>query len=231
MVGAPLSLAACRAVIFASMVDDPSDCPDEFPAKDAQDAERERLHDIIRELVKWETTDETRPESRSLIALARYEIARSVARGKNETPPDANDPVAVLEYLDDKALPIYDPFAGGGSIPLETQRLGLRAIASDLNPVAVLINKALIEIPPKFAGEAARQPRRRSHGHEYRQDSRAGERTANAPKRSQMARRRPGSPTTSATTDAMDARNERSSANRTPLPEGETPRRAPKPPS
>ena len=146
-------LAACRAVIFASMVDDPSDCPDEFPAKHAQDAERERLHDIIRELVKWETTDETRPESRSLIALARYEIARSVAHGKNETPPDAGDPVAVLEYLDDKALPIYDPFAGGGSIPLETQRLGLRAIASDLNPVAVLINKALIEIPPKFAGD------------------------------------------------------------------------------
>ena len=151
-------LAACRAVIFASMVDDPADCPDEFPAKDAQDAERERLHDIIRELVKWETTDETRPESRNLIALARYEIARSVARGKNETPPAANDPVAVLEYLDDKALPIYDPFAGGGSIPLETQRLGLRAIASDLNPVAVLINKALIEIPPKFAGKPPVNP-------------------------------------------------------------------------
>jgi len=151
-------LAACRAVIFASMVDDPSDCPDEFPAKDAQDAERERLHDIIRELVKWETTDETRPESRNLIALARYEIARSVARGKNETPPDASDPVAVLEYLENKALPIYDPFAGGGSIPLETQRLGLRAIASDLNPVAVLINKALIEIPPKFAGEQPVNP-------------------------------------------------------------------------
>ena len=151
-------LAACRAVIFASMVDDPSDCPDEFPTKDAQDAERERLHDIIRELVKWETTDETRPESRNLIALARYEIARSVARGRNETPPDAGDPVAVLEYLKKRALPIYDPFAGGGSIPLETQRLGLRAIASDLNPVAVLINKALIEIPPKFAGEQPVNP-------------------------------------------------------------------------
>ena len=151
-------LAACRAVIFASMVDDPQSCPDEFPAKDAQDAERERLHDIIRELVKWEATDETDPNSRELIARARAEIARSVARGKNETPPDPNDPDAVLKYLNDRALPIYDPFAGGGSIPLETQRLGLRAVASDLNPVAVLINKALIEIPPKFAAKPPVNP-------------------------------------------------------------------------
>ena len=150
-------LAACRAVIFASMVDDPSELP-EFPTKDAQDAERERLHDIIRELVKWEATDETDPNSRRLIARARYEIARSVARGKDETPPDANDPDAVLKYLNDRALPIYDPFAGGGSIPLETQRLGLRAVASDLNPVAVLINKALIEIPPKFAAQPPANP-------------------------------------------------------------------------
>ena len=155
---ARLSLGACRAVIFASMVDDPSACPEEFCTKDAQDAERERLHDIIRELVKWETTDETDPNSRNIIALARAEIARSVARGKSEPPPDPNDPDAVLKYLNDRALPIYDPFAGGGSIPLETQRLGLRAIASDLNPVAVLINKALIEIPPKFAAQAAINP-------------------------------------------------------------------------
>ena len=151
-------LAACRAVIFASMVDDPSDCPDEFPAKDAQDAERERIHDIIRELVKWEATDETDPNSRALIARARYEIARSVARGKDEPAPDANDTDAILQYLKKNARPIYDPFAGGGSIPLETQRLGLRAVASDLNPVAVLINKALIEIPPKFAAQPPVNP-------------------------------------------------------------------------
>ena len=143
-------LAACRAVIFASMVDDPSSCLDEFPDEESQRVEREKLHDLIRELVKWESTDESKPDVRDLIAKARYEIARSVARSRNEPPPDRANPAQVMKYLSDKALPIYDPFAGGGSIPLEAQRLGLRAIASDLNPVAVLINKALIELPPKF---------------------------------------------------------------------------------
>ena len=141
-------LAACRAVIFASMVDDPSACPDEFPDEETQRIERERLHGIIKELVKWENTDENKLDVKTLIAEARYEIARSVARTRGETAP--TDPTEVLRYLNNKALPIYDPFAGGGSIPLEAQRLGLRAVGSDLNPVAVLINKALIEIPPKF---------------------------------------------------------------------------------
>lgn len=141
-------LAACRAVIFASMVDDPAECPDEFPDEETQRTERERLHGIIKELVKWENTDESKPDVKVLVAEARYEIARSVARTRGETAP--TDPDKVLRYLNDKALPIYDPFAGGGSIPLEAQRLGLRAIGSDLNPVAVLINKALIELPPKF---------------------------------------------------------------------------------
>ena len=140
-------LAACRAVIFASMVDDPSSCPDDF-TEDEQRTERERLHNIIRELVKWESTDESKPAVKALLAEARYEIARSVARSRGETAP--TDPAEVLNYLGEKTLPIYDPFAGGGSIPLEAQRLGLKTIASDLNPVAVLINKALIEIPPKF---------------------------------------------------------------------------------
>ena len=149
-------LAACRAVIFASMVDDPSSCPDEFPDEESQRKERERLHDMIRELVKWESTDESKPDVRKLIADARYEIARSVARSRGETAP--TEPVAVLAYLGDRALPIYDPFAGGGSIPLEAQRLGLRAIASDLNPVAVLINKALIELPPKFNNQPPVNP-------------------------------------------------------------------------
>ncbi len=151
-------LAACRAVIFASMVDDPSSCPDEFPDEESQRVERERLHDMIRELVKWESTDESKPDVRKLIADARYEVARSVARSRNETPPDKDSSATVLAYLNDKALPIYDPFAGGGSIPLEAQRLGLRAVASDLNPVAVLINKALIELPPKFNNQPPVNP-------------------------------------------------------------------------
>ena len=141
-------LAACHAVIFASMVDDPSSCPDEFPTKDEQRAERERLHDIIRRLVKWESTDESKPAVRALLAEVRHEIACSVARSQGEAAP--TDPAEVLDYLREQTLPIYDPFAGGGSIPLAAQRLGLKAVASDLNPVAVLINKALIEIPPKF---------------------------------------------------------------------------------
>jgi len=119
-------LAAARAVLFAQLVDDPSSHPDRFPTEDAQRAERERLHGIIERLVVWENSGD-----HALLAEAHAEILTST--GGN--PP-----------------PILDPFAGGGTIPLEAQRLGLEAHGSDLNPVAVLINKALIEIPPKFAG-------------------------------------------------------------------------------
>ena len=149
-------LAACRAVIFASMVDDPSSCPEEFPTEEEQRAERERLHEIIERLVVWENTDESRPEARAIFEEARYEIARSTARARGEVAPSS--PSDVLRYLGDEVLPIYDPFCGGGSIPLEAQRLGLRSIGSDLNPVAVLITKALIEQPPKFANRPPFNP-------------------------------------------------------------------------
>lgn len=121
-------LAACRAVLFAQLVDDPSAHPDRFPTEEDQAVERKRLHDIISRLVVWENIHDE-----NLLREAHEEILKST--GGN--PP-----------------PILDPFAGGGSIPLEAQRLGLEAHASDLNPVAVLINKALIEIPPKWAGHA-----------------------------------------------------------------------------
>lgn len=120
-------LASARAVLFAQLVDDPSSHPDEFPTEEDQKAERERLHNIIRRLVVWENINDEK-----LLAEAHAEILKST---------DGNPPA------------ILDPFAGGGTIPLEAQRLGLEAHASDLNPVAVLINKALIEIPPKFAGQ------------------------------------------------------------------------------
>ena len=81
-------LAACRAVIFASMVDDPSSCPDEFPTAEEQTVERERLHEIIKRLVKWANTDETNPQNVEMLVEARWEIARSIARSRNETPPD-----------------------------------------------------------------------------------------------------------------------------------------------
>ncbi len=139
-------LAACRAVIFASLVDDPEDCTEDFPTKEAQQAERQRLHALIERLVVWENVQ---PDSQDdVVGEARREIARSLGRARGESAPA--EPGAVLDYLREHAPPLHDPFAGGGSIPLEAQRLGLRVIASDLNPVAVLINKALIELPPKF---------------------------------------------------------------------------------
>lgn len=140
-------LAACRAVLFAQLVDDPSSWPDRFPTEEEQDAERRRLHKVIEAMVPWEASNNER-----ILNDARWEIARSVAWGLGEKPPSKDNPEAVLDYLQTKAPPVYDPFSGGGSIPLEAQRLGLRAYGSDLNPVAVLIGKALVEIPPKFAG-------------------------------------------------------------------------------
>jgi putative DNA methylase len=171
-------LATCRAVLFASLVDDPSECVAELMKDSAKrkaaekelkgrkklwdeqtatlakalaggisapppgpepkladivaEIERERLFGIIRDLVKWENSN-----NETVLQTARAEILRSC----NGKPP-----------------PVYDPFCGGGSIPLEAQRLGLEAHASDLNPVPVLINKALIEIPPKFAGKPPVNP-------------------------------------------------------------------------
>lgn len=135
-------LAAARAVLFSQLVDDPSSDEDAYrdaaiaegvPADRINEvvaglivAERERLHDLVRRLVVWENINDD-----TLYKQAHAEILKSTGGD----PP-----------------PILDPFCGGGTIPLEAQRLGLEAHASDLNPVAVLITKALIEIPPKFAG-------------------------------------------------------------------------------
>jgi putative DNA methylase len=140
-------LAACRAVLFAQLVDDPSAWPDRFPTEEDQDVERRRLHKVIESMVPWEASNDD-----AILSAARWEIARSVAWGLGEEPPPRGDGKAILQYLQTKAPPVYDPFSGGGSIPLEAQRLGLRACGSDLNPVAVLIGKALVEIPPKYAG-------------------------------------------------------------------------------
>ena len=146
-------LAAARAVLFSQMVDDPSACPDLFRTERAQEQERQRLFGIIEELVLWEnTTNET------VLQKARDEIWQSWRRACAE---NADHPRA-KELFDRHVLPAFhDPFAGGGAIPLEAQRLGLEAHASDLNPVAVLINKAMIEIPPKFAGRPPVNPESR----------------------------------------------------------------------
>ncbi len=136
-------LASARAVIFAQMVDDPSAVPEEFPTEQAQNAERQRLFKIIEDLVLWEnTTNEV------VLNAARAELWRSWRRAC----ADNTDHPEAATLFDAQHLPAFhDPFAGGGALPLEAQRLGLESHASDLNPVAVLINKAMIEIPPKFA--------------------------------------------------------------------------------
>lgn len=128
-------LAAARAVIWSSLVDDPSAHPEKFPTVEEQAAERERLFGILRELVVWENSNNDR-----VLNAAKAEIKKSMG---------------------DDLPPLLDPFAGGGAIPLEAQRLGLKAYAQDLNPVAVTINKAMIEIPPLFADKPAVNPEAR----------------------------------------------------------------------
>lgn len=143
-------LAAARAVIFAQLVDDPSSHPDRFPTAAAQEQERQRLFRLIEQLVLWEnTTNET------VLQQARDEIWQSWRR---TCAAQAANPRAAELFNPDHLPAFHDPFAGGGSLPLEAQRLGLESYASDLNPVAVLINKAMIEIPPKFAGRPPVNP-------------------------------------------------------------------------
>ena len=147
-------LAAARAVIFAQIVDDPSTRPELFPTEEAQKKERQRLFSIIEKLVKWENTT-----NEAVLQEAREEIRESWRR----TCADHADHPRAAELFDLDRLPVFhDPFAGGGALPLEAQRLGLKAHASDLNPVAVLINKAMIEIPPKFAGRPPVNPEARA---------------------------------------------------------------------
>jgi putative DNA methylase len=198
-------LAACRAVLFCSLVDDPDSDPayqkaDGKVDEDRAGLKRADLFNFIEELVMWENSNNS-----DVICTARAEIARCVASrlietgslkkdaivGPNTTAYDLvkrghckplamgydkkvgqvrfsfdvsvlPPPDVVNAFLAKYAPPVLDPFAGGGSIPLEAQRLGLRVYASDLNPVPVLINKALVEIPPNFAGRAPVNPK--SHG-------------------------------------------------------------------
>ena len=125
-------LASARAVIWSSLVDDPSAHPEQFPTEAEQERERKRLFDILEELVVWENSNDKR-----VLDAAKAEIVKSMG-------PEP------IDFL--------DPFAGGGALPLEAQRLGLVAHAQDLNPVAVTINKAMIQTPPLFNGRVAVNP-------------------------------------------------------------------------
>ena len=143
-------LAAARAVLFAQMVNDPGYQQGggfKYGMNKEEAAKlREELFDIIRDLVKWENTN-----NEAVLERARAEIRRS---WREVCELNKDHPQAAELFDPDKLPAFHDPFAGGGAIPLEAQRLGLEAWASDLNPVAVMINKAMIEIPPKFAGRA-----------------------------------------------------------------------------
>jgi putative DNA methylase len=155
-------LAAARAVIFSQMVDDPSAHPDLFPTEKKQEKERQRLFRIIEDLVLWENTT-----NEKVLQQASEEIWQS---WRYTCAENADHPRA-RELFDRHILPAFhDPFAGGGSLPLEAQRLGLEAYASDLNPVAVLINKAMIEIPPKFAGKPPVNPELRKDKNLFARD-------------------------------------------------------------
>ena len=139
-------LAAARAIIFAQMVNDPGYQRELGYGVNKKEAEvkREKLFQIIRDLVKWENTN-----NEEVLNRAREAILES---WRETCHLNRNHPQAAELFNPEKLPAFHDPFAGGGAIPLEAQRLGLESYASDLNPVAVMINKAMIEIPPKFAG-------------------------------------------------------------------------------
>ena len=129
-------LAAARAVLWSSLVDDPSSRPDEFPTEEEQKTERKRLFDILERLVVWENSNDPK-----VLDEARAEIKASCG---------------------DELLNVLDPFCGGGSGPLEAQRLGLSAYGGDLNPVSIMITKSMVEIPPRFAGRPPVNPKSRA---------------------------------------------------------------------
>lgn len=141
-------LAAARAVIFAQMVNDPGYERQLGRGVNKEKAalERERLFTIIEDLVQWENTN-----NETVLQAARDEIWKS---WRETCEMNRKHPQAAELFNPDKLPAFHDPFAGGGALPLEAQRLGLESYASDLNPVAVTINKAMIEIPPKFAGRS-----------------------------------------------------------------------------
>ena len=142
---------AARAILFAQLVDDPSSIPELFPDSASQEAERDRLFAITEKLASWNNT-----WNRELLDDAKTEITKSWSRACED---NKSNPLA-HELFDKKCLPgFHDPFAGGGAIPLEAQRLGLRSYATDLNPIPTLINKALLEIPGRVSGFPSVAPR------------------------------------------------------------------------
>jgi len=199
-------------VIFAQMVNDPGyQQGGGFRYgvnKEKAAIERERLFKIIEDLVQWENTN-----NEEVLERARAEIRRS---WRETCELNKSHPQAAELFNPDKLPAFHDPFAGGGALPLEAQRLGLESYASDLNPVAVLINKAMIEIPPRFAGLPPVNPAARSEWREARSERDAlpadgdvaegnGDRTGGLPSRAALAAGVPAGSLTRGHVLALDA--------------------------
>jgi putative DNA methylase len=154
------------------LVDDPGSVPEEFPTEEEQTIERARLHRLLEKLVIWENSNDD-----SILHQARWEIARAIGRSKGIEPPaelNPNEHLGVhnnkknrghlINWLHEHGPLIHDPFCGGGAIPLEAQRLGLKTMGTDLNPLAVMISKATVEIPAKFADMPPINPEAKKSG-------------------------------------------------------------------
>ena len=157
-------LAAARSILVAQLLDDPSSWPELFPTEEAQDLERRRLFDLIGHLALWENAN-----NKQVLAAVRREIVECWTRGTDSEHPirerlreGCASETEVNKLLRELIPPILDPFTGGGTISVEAQRLGLRAHASDLNPVAVTINRALLDIPQRFKNQAPCHPTRQA---------------------------------------------------------------------
>jgi putative DNA methylase len=179
-------LAACRAVICAALWPDPGErCPPRFRS----DAIRliiefakkvtttGRLMDSCspESFARWEalaagtlTLDPEQKADWGMLRLALLDFIADFANWDNSTVPEYLETARALTQSAHESLGgepgtrplVVDPFAGGGSIPLEALRVGADAFASDLNPVAVLLNKVVLEYIPKYGQRLADEVRK-----------------------------------------------------------------------
>lgn len=154
-------LAACRAVLCACLWPDPADplCPPEFQkaAAGSMKAFRDSRGGAVR---AWDDPLQLR--------RALLDFIADFSNWDNSTVPEYLKTARDLTQAAHEALGgapgtrplVVDPFAGGGSIPLEALRIGADAFASDLNPVAVLLNKVVLEYIPKYGQRLADEVRK-----------------------------------------------------------------------
>jgi putative DNA methylase len=170
-------LAACRAVLCASLWPDPADphCPEAFvdTARKAMlawtpHARQEKLSAESRERFNAARKDRAVFDSPEELRMALLDFIADFANWDNSTDADYLATARTLTQSAHEALGglpgtrplVVDPFAGGGSIPLEALRVGGDAFASDLNPIPVLLNKVILEYIPKYGRRLADEVRK-----------------------------------------------------------------------